>query len=46
MVDFGQSRVDRLILFRSELSPKGARYTPLIEPPLSGGSAPFPVGAK
>lgn len=45
-VDFGESRVDRLILFRSELSPKGARYTPLIEAPLSGGPAPFPLEAK
>jgi len=30
-LDFGSARVDRLILYRSDLSPKGARYTPLLE---------------
>ena len=29
--DFGETRIDRLILFKSELSPKGARYTALSE---------------
>jgi RNA 2',3'-cyclic 3'-phosphodiesterase len=28
--------VDRLVLYRSHLSPKGARYEPLLEAPLSG----------
>lgn len=32
--DFGQTRIDRLILYRSDLSPAGARYTPLAEPRL------------
>jgi 2'-5' RNA ligase len=31
---FGELRVDRLVLFRSDLSPKGAKYTPLAEPAL------------
>ena len=35
-MDFGQVRVDRLILYRSELSPGGARYTPLVQPLLGG----------
>jgi len=30
-LDFGSARVDRLILYRSDLSPKGARYTSLFE---------------
>jgi len=46
VASFGESRVERVILFRSELSPKGARYTPLAEPLLSGGPAPFPAEAK
>ena len=32
----GAARVDRLILFRSEIRPGGARYTSLAEPPLGG----------
>ncbi len=43
---FGQAKVDRIILFRSDLSPKGARYTPLCEPRLSGRVEPFPAGSK
>jgi 2'-5' RNA ligase len=31
---FGELQVDRLVLFRSDLSPKGAKYTPLAEPAL------------
>lgn len=27
--DFGETRVDSVVLYRSELGPKGARYTPL-----------------
>jgi 2'-5' RNA ligase len=34
----GRSPVDELVLFRSELSPRGARYTALARAPL-GGSA-------
>ena len=30
-LDLGSARVDRLILYRSDLSPKGARYTSLFE---------------
>ena len=30
-LDLGSAQVDRLILYRSDLSPKGARYTPLFE---------------
>lgn len=33
---FGEARIDRLILFRSELKPGGSRYTPLAEPALGG----------
>jgi 2'-5' RNA ligase len=33
---FGSAKVNRLILFRSDLSPKGAKYTALCEPRLSG----------
>ena len=29
--DFGEAKVDRLILFRSQLSPKGARHSPIFE---------------
>jgi 2'-5' RNA ligase len=32
---FGKADVDRLILFRSDLSPKGAKYTPICEPRLA-----------
>jgi len=39
---FGESRVERVILFRSGLSPKGARYTPLAEPLLSGRAGAIP----
>lgn len=38
---FGSARIDRLILFRSDLSPKGARYTALCEPQLSGAGQRF-----
>ena len=33
---FGTAQVDRIILFRSDLSPKGAKYTALCEPQLGG----------
>lgn len=33
-VDAGESRIDALVLYRSELSPKGARYTALQRYPL------------
>ena len=36
---FTQWRVDRVVLYRSELQPKGAMYTPLAEFPLSGSSS-------
>ena len=36
---FGRQRVDRLSLMRSELSPRGARYTELAALPLQDGSA-------
>jgi 2'-5' RNA ligase len=36
---FGIAQVDRIILFRSDLSPKGAKYTALCEPQLAGPSA-------
>jgi RNA 2',3'-cyclic 3'-phosphodiesterase len=36
---FGRQRVDRLSLMRSELSPRGARYTELAAMPLRAGSA-------
>lgn len=32
----GESRIDRLILFRSHPGPGGSKYTPLAEPPLQG----------
>jgi RNA 2',3'-cyclic 3'-phosphodiesterase len=35
---FGEAQVDRIILFRSDLSPKGAKYTALCEPKLAGQS--------
>jgi 2'-5' RNA ligase len=34
---FGRFRVEHLILMRSDLSPKGARYTPLVTLPLTAG---------
>ncbi len=34
--DFGPTRVEQVILYRSELSPKGAAYTPLAALPLGG----------
>ncbi len=43
---FGAARINRLILFRSDLSPKGARYTALAEPlllPPEPGSFPIAV---
>lgn len=36
---FGRQRVDRLSLMRSELSPRGARYTELVAVPFQAGSA-------
>lgn len=35
---FGKAEVDRIILFRSDLSPKGARYTALCQSALAGRS--------
>jgi RNA 2',3'-cyclic 3'-phosphodiesterase len=35
---FGRQRVDRLALMRSQLSPRGARYTELAAAPLAGGA--------
>jgi len=34
--EFGEARVDRLILFRSELSPRGARHSPIFEAEFRG----------
>jgi 2'-5' RNA ligase len=34
---FGRQRVDRLALMRSQLSPRGARYTELLAAPLAAG---------
>jgi 2'-5' RNA ligase len=34
---FGRQRVDRLVLMRSDLSPRGARYTELDGAPLGSG---------
>ena len=34
--DLGEVRVDRLILFRSDLSPKGPTYTEVLSAPLAG----------
>jgi RNA 2',3'-cyclic 3'-phosphodiesterase len=36
--EFGRQRVDRLVLMRSELSPRGPRYTELAMAPLAAGS--------
>jgi len=36
IISFGLAEVSRLILFRSDLSPKGAKYTALWEPRLTG----------
>lgn len=36
--DLGRQRVDRLVLMRSELSPRGARYTALAEALLGPGA--------
>ena len=36
--DLGRQRVDRLVLMRSELSPRGARYTELVAVPLGPGA--------
>ena len=35
--DFGRQRVDRLVLMRSQLSSRGARYTELVAAPLGPG---------
>ncbi len=35
---FGRQRVDRLVLMRSQLSPRGARYTELAAAPLAAGA--------
>jgi len=43
---FGRAQVDRLIIFRSDLSPKGARYTALCEPRLSGKPERFSPAQK
>lgn len=34
--DFGESRIGSVVLYRSQLSPKGAKYTPLLTAPLGG----------
>lgn len=34
--DLGESAVFSLVLYRSQLSPKGAKYTPLLSAPLGG----------
>lgn len=36
-LEAGASRIDALVLYRSELSPQGARYTPLQRYPLTAG---------
>jgi RNA 2',3'-cyclic 3'-phosphodiesterase len=36
-LDLGPARLDRLVLFRSDLKPSGAVYTPLAVLPLGGG---------
>ena len=35
-IDLGETRVDEVILFRSDLSAAGPRYTPVIRAPLGG----------
>jgi 2'-5' RNA ligase len=37
---FGEARADRLVLFRSELTPEGALHSELASLPLGGGSVP------
>ena len=37
--DLGRQRVDRLVLMRSQLSSRGARYTELVEAPLGPGAS-------
>jgi 2'-5' RNA ligase len=34
--DLGSARVDRLILYKSDIRPSGSVYTPLAEFPLAG----------
>jgi RNA 2',3'-cyclic 3'-phosphodiesterase len=43
---FGHAQVDRIILFRSDLSAKGARYTALYQPRLGGKAAQFSGESK
>ena len=45
----GEKTATGIILFRSELTPSGARYTPLFEAPLEGDpipDAPAPEGTE
>ncbi|WP_437541606.1 RNA 2',3'-cyclic phosphodiesterase [Sorangium sp. So ce367] len=39
-VDFGETRVEEIIVYQSELTPKGARYTALARVPLEGIGTP------
>jgi 2'-5' RNA ligase len=39
-VNLGSGRVDRLVLFRSQLAPSGSVYTPLATFPLAGAAEP------
>jgi 2'-5' RNA ligase len=38
--DFGEARIEEVILFRSDLSPAGPRYTPVVRARLGGPSPP------
>ncbi|WP_437573667.1 RNA 2',3'-cyclic phosphodiesterase [Sorangium sp. So ce887] len=39
-VDFGETRIEEIIVYQSEMTPKGARYTALARVPLEGIGAP------
>ena len=38
-IDVGRARVDRLVLYRSDIRPAGAQYTPLLILPLAGAGS-------
>ncbi|XXT15286.1 RNA 2',3'-cyclic phosphodiesterase [Sorangium sp. So ce429] len=41
-VDFGETRIEEIIVYQSEMTPKGARYTALARVPLEGIGNPEP----
>lgn len=41
--DFGEARIEEVILFRSDLSPAGPRYTPVVRAPLGGFKEAKPI---